>query len=92
MNLIDRIASKIAAQRGCPRAFPCQFCGTEEVFDGAGCRVIAFAALTALKPDDVNEDDVKRAVKVSCDLGGAVTPILVVEVVDGWIEEALLDD
>lgn len=91
-KLIDRIAAKIAKQKNCVRAFPCAYCDDQkDPFDGAGCRVLAFAALSGCIPDPTNNpDDDVRAVRVAIKTCG--DPALVIDVVEAWIETALTDD
>ena len=89
MGLIDRIAQNISRHTNCPRAFPCVLCNNErDTFEGAGCGVLAVAALSALLPDpSMNTDDDLRLAKIAEDV--MLEPSVVLDVVRTWIEEAL---
>jgi len=94
MTLLNRVALSISKHTHCVRAFPCKDCDTvRDEFSGSGCRVLATAALSAMMPiPSLHRDDDVRAAKVEEEMCGDVTAHLVLEVIERWIEEALLED
>jgi hypothetical protein len=92
MSVIDRVAQGIARQRNCLRQFPCPRCDDSDAFDGAGCRILATAAIAALLPSaTTNNDDDQRAGRVAFEMQHAVTVDEVAEVVERWLEAALTE-
>lgn len=91
MSLTERVGQKIAIQRRCLLTFPCKRCEEDDAFDGAGCRILATAALAGMIPSaHENFDDDQRAEKVARELHN-VTAEQVVEIVEKWFDEVLTE-